>query len=347
MTDELTGAGALTGVRTWEDASWRAGALAWAAGELERLGLPPYGEATQPHVLPWSTVFRLDADGGRALWLKSVGAGSAQEPPLSLALGRWAPERVLSPLAVDTARRLLLLPDGGPTLRATGRSASAGAWEAMLTDYAQLQIDLAPHAADMVELGVPDAGPAVLPALVARLLADDEALLLDRPGGMTTPERDHLAVALQSWAEQCRRLAEGGIPLSLQHDDLHDGNVLAGATGHLFFDWGDATVSHPFLSLLVPLRVAGRALGAANGDPLLLRLRDAYLEPWAAYGSTAELRGQCELALRVGPPARALSWHRILQGIHPAERTEWASSVPGWMAEYLAPGSLATTPPAP
>ena len=44
------------------------------------------------------------------------------------------------------------------------------------------------------------------------------------------------------------------------------------------------------MSLLVPLRVAGQALGVPHGDPVLLRLRDAYLEPWSAYGSAAELR---------------------------------------------------------
>jgi hypothetical protein len=75
-------------------------------------------------------------------------------------------------------------------------------------------------------------------------------------------------------------------------------------------------------------------------DPALLRLRDAYLEPWSSYGSPAELRELCGVALRVGPPARALTWRRILLGIHAAERAEWNEYVPGWMAEYLQPGSL-------
>lgn len=67
-----------------------------------------------------------------------------------------------------------------------------------------------------------------------------------------------------------------------------------------FFDWGDASVTHPFPSLLVPLRVAADVLGVTNGDPVLRRLRDACLEPWGAYGSPAELRKQVALALRIG-----------------------------------------------
>jgi hypothetical protein len=329
----------LTGAVTWGDPSWRAAAVLWAAAELDRLGLAVDGEPEQTHVRAWSTVIRLRVDGG-SVWLKSVGAGSAQEPPLSAALGAWVPGRVLPPLAVDVDRRLTLLPDGGPTLRGTGASATAATWETMLASYAQLQIDLAPRVDDMLALGVPDARPESLPGLVADLLGDDDAMLLDRPGGMASAVRTRIAGELGTYEECCRRLAEGGIPPSLQHDDLHDNNVFAGPDGHRFFDWGDATISHPFLSLLVTLRMAARALEVPAGSPVLLRLRDAYLEPWSPFGSTAELRELCALALRVGPPARALSWRRILLGIHPAERAQWNDAVPGWMAEYLEPGPL-------
>jgi hypothetical protein len=331
--------GALTGTATWTDAAWRAAALAWAQGELGRLGLAMRGDPEQPHVMPWSTVLRLDVDGA-PVWLKAVGPGSSQEAPLSVALAEWVPDRVLAPLAVHPGRRLSLLPDGGPTLRESGRSAAPEAWEAMLAEYGQLQLDLAPHVHEMVALGVPDARPERLPGLVAELVADDDAMLLGRPSGMTTAVRERITAELGTYAECCRRLAGSGVPASLQHDDLHDGNVFVGADGHRFFDWGDATVSHPFLSLLVSLRMAARALDVEPGDPVLLRLRDAYLEPWAAHGSRAELRELCRIALLVGPPARALSWHRIVLGILLAERVEWAASVPGWMATYLETGSL-------
>jgi hypothetical protein len=335
-----------TGVATWEDPSWRAAAIDWASAELDRLGWARDGEPGYPHTRPWSTVIRLDVVDRPPVWLKSIGIGSAHEPPLSAALAGWVPGRVLAPLAVDVHRRLILLPDGGPTLRATGGGDPVAAWEAMLADYARLQVELVPHVDDMLALGVPDARPAQLPEQVAALLADDDAMMLDRPGGMTSAVRDRLTADRDVYAQCCRRLADGGVPPSLQHDDLHDGNVFAGSDGHRFFDWGDATVSHPFLSLLVPLRLAARAMDVEAGDPVLLRLRDACLEPWSAYGGPAELRALCTLALRVGPPARALTWHRILLGIHPAERVEWADSVPGWMAEYLEPGSLDPAPAA-
>ena len=284
-----------TGAATWTDADWRDGALRWATDRLAERGLTLDGEPEQPHIRAWSTAFRLPVPGG-AVWLKSVGPGSSQEPALVGALGQWVPEHVLVPLAVHRERRLLLLPDGGSTMRAVGGASSLEAWEAMLGDYAQLQVELVPHAEEMVGLGVPDLRPDRLPELARDLLEDDE-VAAGRPSRRLTAEvRDRL---LDGSARRFARCAgAGGLrdPAPLQHDDLHDANVFVGDGRHRFFDWGDASVAHPFLSLLVPLRVAARALGVAPGDPVLRRLRDAYLEPWSGYGSPAELREWADLA---------------------------------------------------
>jgi hypothetical protein len=337
---------ATTGVATWRDPVWRDAALEWASDRLAERGEALVGEPEQPHVRAWSTAFRLPVRGG-AVWLKSVGPGSAQEPALVGALGEWVPEHVLVPFAVHLERRLMLLPDGGNTLRAAGGSASAEAWDAMLRDYAQLQVELVPHADEMVGLGVPDLRPEKLPGLVAELLEDDDAQLLDQPGGLRSEVRERLMAGLGEYGEQCRALADSGIPATVQHDDLHDANVFVTDGRHRFFDWGDASVAHPFVSLLVPLRVAASALDLSPGDAALRLLRDAYLDAWSGYGSPAELREQCDLALRVGAMPRAMTWRRMLRGVHPAERTEWQEAVPGWTAEYREPGILAAPAAAP
>ena len=328
-----------TGVATWQDPQWRTDALDWAVDALDRHGATLTAPVVQPHVRPWSTALRLPTDGG-VFWLKAVGPGSAQEPPLTMALADWAPRWVLEPVAVEPGRRLLLLPDGGPTLRETGAQGLSEAWEALLGNYARLQIALADHVGQMVGLGVPDHRPGRMPDLATDLLADDEALLTGRAGGLDPATRERLAAAMPDYAAACHRLAGGPIPASLQHDDLHDANVFLSANSHRFFDWGDGSVAHPFLSLLVPLRAAAGAMGVPGGHPVLLRLRDAYLWPWREHADAWTLQEQCDLALRVAPLQRALSWRRILAGVHPAERAEWAESVPGWTAEQLEPGPL-------
>lgn len=330
---------ATTGIATWEDDTWRADALQWASDRLAERGMAVVGEPEQPHIRAWSTAFRLPVDGG-AVWLKSVGPGSAQEPALIGALGEWAPDHVLVPLAVHRDRRLMLLPDGGPTLREAGGATSAEAWEALLREFAELQVELTGRANEMVGLGAPDLRPRRLPELAAGLLADDRWLMIDQPDGLAAEQRARLVAGLEEYRDLCGRLADGGVPASLQHDDLHDANVFVGNGRQRFFDWGDASVAHPFLSLLVPLRVAARALDVPPGDTVLLRLRDAYLDVWSAYGTPAELRELADVALRVAPLPRAMTWRRILRGVHPADRAEWLDAVPGWAAEYLEPGIL-------
>ena len=331
--------GETAGVATWTDPAWRAAAHDWAGAELERAGLVLDGRPAQPHVYPWSTAFRLPVCGG-AVWLKAVGPGSAHEPALSAALGGWGAAHVLVPLAVDPDRRLMLLPDGGRTLRDAGGSSLVEAWESMLRSYARLQLDLVPRAAEMLALGVPDHRPGRLPELVTDLLADDDAQLTGREEGLDPAVRARVMADLGQYVELCARLTDGGVPSTLQHDDLHDANVFISGNRHRFFDWGDASVSHPFVSLLVTLRVAARALDVQNGHPVLLRLRDAYLDVWRGHGSPEHLREQCDLALRVGPLQRALTWRQILRGVHAEERAEWADAVPGWTAEHLEPGTL-------
>jgi Phosphotransferase enzyme family len=334
----------LTGAATWRDPAWREPALAWAAARLAEHGRAPAGRPEQVHVRAWSTAIRIPTDDGSAVWLKSVGTGSAQEPVLAAALGQWVPDRVLPPLAVEPERRLLLLPDGGPTLRALGGSRSPEAWEALLGNYARLQVACAPHADDMVALGVPDHRPARLPDLVAGLLADDDAVLAGHPDGLDPAARERLRAALPDYAGLCDLLGGGPVPVTLQHDDLHDENVFVVGNGHRFFDWGDASVAHPFLSLLVALRMATAAMDLPEGHPVLLRLRDAYLQPWRPYAEAPVLRELCDVALRVTPLQRALTWHRILRGVHAGERAEWQASVPGWVAVSLEPGPLAGVP---
>jgi hypothetical protein len=84
------------------------------------------------------------------------------------------------------------------------------------------------------------------------------------------------------------------------------GNILPAPSGDRFFDWGDASVAHPFTSLLIALRAMADTFGLPPGDPVLRRFRDAYLEPWglgrgAAGAQPARLgRGNCGSRRRRG-----------------------------------------------
>lgn len=325
----------------WLDPSWQAEAMAWVDEQLLALGRPRTGVADQPHVRPWSTVMTVPTATG-AVWFKAAGPGTAYEARLLRELAVWHTPMLLPPLAVDPARGWLLLPDGGLRLRDRLQgSAGVGEWERILPAYASLQRGLASRVDALIALGVPDLRPAALPELLARLI-DDPAT------GLAEPDQARLSGLMPEFVEWCAQLAASGIAPSLQHDDLHDGNVFVGPSeaadpaadmvvaGDRIFDWGDAVVAHPFGTLLATLRsIASR--DAALGRRELRRLRDAYLEPWTTEQPRAALNETVGTALRVGAVGRAFAWERALSGVPPPAHGDYAGAVGEWLLELFEP----------
>src|SRR5439155_1190038 len=124
---------------------------------------------------------------------------------------------------------------------------------------------------------------AVLPDLLREPLAI-------RPYGLTEEEHRRALAAVPRFEEMCRALAADGVPETIQHDDLHDGQAFVRDGRYLVFDWGDSCVSHPFHSLTVILRSIAFRLDLPPGGPELRRLRDGYLEPFGHGPELADLR---------------------------------------------------------
>ncbi|MBQ0903609.1 phosphotransferase [Micromonospora sp. U21] len=317
----------------WSREQWQVRARSWVDAQLSQAGLRVTGPV-QPRERPWSLVWRVPADGG-PVWFKANNPGTVHEAVLIAALAGLAPERVLTPIAVDPARGWSLLPDGGESLRdVLGRDPDLAHWERALPGYATLQLASAPRADELIALGVPDHRPEALAGLLAELLDDRESLRIGDEDGLSPETYERLRAELPAYAERCRRLTDIGIPATVQHDDLHDGNVFAGPDGYRYFDWGDASVAHPFGTLLVTLRSVQYATELSADDARLARVRDAYLEAWTDRYDRRTLVEAADLAVSLGAVSRSLSWRRALDTADPA-RAEYAEAVPGWLAELV------------
>jgi hypothetical protein len=101
-------------------------------------------------------------------------------------------------------------------------------------------------------------------------------------------------------------------------------------------------VSHPFGTLLVTFRsIAAHGPGGGADEPrALIRLRDAYLEPWTDVHSRASLNAAVPLAMRVAIVGRALSWKCALAGIPERDHGQWSGNVGGWLMELFEPTPL-------
>ena len=319
----------------WGDPAWRDSALAWVRDRLRAAGVRPASEL-EPRLRPWSVTGRIRTDRG-PVWFKANPPGSRFEPGLMAALSRWVPGQVLTPLATDPERGWSLLPDGGVIL-GTLPGLDAGSWEEPLRQYAALQRAVSGRVAEIAALGVPDLRPARLPGHFDALL--DSAEVRAQAGaaaGMTAAQYTALRALRPALAQWCERLAASAVPPSLDHSDLHDYQVFVTDGRYTFFDWGDASIGHPFTSLLVILRAAAARHGLAAGSAALGRLRDAYLEPWTAGRPAPELRRDARLAIRLGAISRALSWQRAFPQAGPWVRQDQGRSVAYWLTRLLEP----------
>jgi hypothetical protein len=235
------------------------------------------------------------AAGDDVVFFKANAPGFEHEAHALVVLGPLAADLLPDLVEVDRERGWMLLRDAGVRLR---EHPDAARWDDVLTRYADLQQAAAPEAARLVAAGVPDCTLQRLPELYEQLGGRDVATV----------------------CALCDELAAFGVPETIQHDDLHDGQVFARDGRARILDWGDSCVSHPFMTFAVTLPFAADAL-------------DAYLARWDAYGGPARLRDAVPLAMRLGGVSRAQNWARVLQ----CARGEWLGHDEAWLERVGAP----------
>jgi hypothetical protein len=280
-----------------------------------RSHVEPTGAIETEHERPWATVLRVPlADG--VVWFKACAEVQRFEAHLSVALAARWPNLVAGVIAADLGRAWLLLADAGRPVGVRGHSPDV--WLHVLGPYAELQRGETRHADEHLAHGVPDLRLELLPDRYDDLLRHHLPLHED--------EIERLRAFAPRLAELCAELASRGIGPSVQHDDLHGGNLYADGDTLRVLDWGDSSIAHPFMSLVVPFRFLAGTHGIPPGDPWYARLRDAYLEPWGP-----GLADTCALAVRLGRFAHACAWTRQRDHLPEHEQREFDE----WYPEVL------------
>ncbi|MEZ4517965.1 MAG: hypothetical protein R3C44_14490 [Chloroflexota bacterium] len=316
---------------------------AWLKNRLADAGIDPEQCTWERiHAYPWSAVWRIQT-GQKPLYLKLCAPSQAHEPALTAALAEWLPKAVLPVVAADPRHGWLLLPEGGRTLRQIIESGIALTpetlythWQPALELYATLQWQVPNHLDAVRGFGVVDQRPERLPVLFVELLSHPERLVLDEPTMLTATELEELAALLTRIEQASRELAASGIPLSIDHGDSYDKHFFVLEEGYRLFDWGDAVITHPFLTLTAVLSSIGEHLGQRDVyHPLLKPFMDTYLAPWSAVADSADLYHTADLATRLGCLPRALNWVRALaphlDNLTPAMRAMYAEGVSYWL----------------
>ena len=322
----------------WEDPNWQKQAHEWIRTQAEHQSIRITGEIEQPHMVPWSTVMHIPTNEGM-VFFKATAVETVYESALTEKLAGWFPDCMPELVAVDTTRGWMLMRDGGEQLRASIRpTQDLKPWEPVITKYAELQIGLAEYASEILALGIPDHRLVTLPALYEQLLADEDSLMIDQEKGLTSAEFQQLRNLTSRFKQICADLSAFGIPASLNHGDFHDGNVLLKNGRIIFFDWGDASLTHPFVSLrtfFVSMEIALNLDDYAPPTSGMSDLLRCYLEKWEIFAPKDELLKAYQLSKPVASIAKTLAWHQTISRLDGSLREEYAWIVPEVLREFM------------
>lgn len=319
----------------WQDPDWLAQVHRWIQRELAAQVITITGPIDQFHIRPWSTVMRVPTDGGN-VYFKASTSVAVHDTAVTHTIFRYQPDAIPAVLAIDAERGWLLLAEGGQRLREAFKAGKPMSdWSHVLADYAALQIGLAGHVAEFLALGTPDQRLARLPGLYTEILADTQWLLIDQPDGLTAAEYERLLAAASQVAAMCRQLASYGVPESLHHNDLHDGNIFIRNGRTCFFDWGDSSISHPFFCLRTVFVSMENTFGLAENDPVFDSFGRDYWIQWTKFETEANLAAAFALARQLWALSSAVKYRMFVS--HVAEmREQFAGAVPGLLREFLA-----------
>ena len=303
----------------WARRGWFPEAAAWIVDTLARHGRSIRGPVEQISSWCISSILRVETDGGR-VYFKATARSPlfADEGTVTRGIAELFPGNVPRPIAVDPERRWMLLDDFGPVV---GWQADVETRVEVLSTFGRMQLEAASRQDELFALGLLDRRPAWLAAEIASLLESPDAL------GLEAGEVDDLGTLIPRFVEACDRLADGAVPDSLVHGDLHLSNVARDGGHYVFFDWTDACLTHPFLDLLVVL---------FEEDPELRdTLLDAYLGVWAEFASEAELVDLWRFAEPLASLNQAVSYRSILGSVERGTAPELEPWTAHWLRRAL------------
>jgi hypothetical protein len=298
----------------WEQKGWFGEALTWIQQQLARLGYTSAGPVQQ-FKTAWScsAILRVPTTNGE-LWFKAMYARPPSEVAVIKELARHWPRHVPRLLAVDHARRWMLMEDFGNCRLAPSPLAR---WQSALRCFARIQQQCSTNLGPWFNMGCPDRRMEQLSQYLEPLFADPLLQRADPSDRLSRQEIRQLQAKRRRFARKCLDLARSPLPVSIVQQDFREGNIAIRGRRYLYYDWSDTVLSHPFFS-------ACRFLDYVHGTEdsprhkrgpkqtiatVHDRLRDAYLQPWAPYASQDRLREVFRLAQRLNPLYLAIRWH--------------------------------------
>jgi hypothetical protein len=323
----------------WEEAYWFTKASNWIENNLSQQGIKPIASIQQFRIRHWSTILKIPTTIGD-IYFKAAIPELAYEAALMETLSDYCPHSIPQILATSKEDGWLLMGDAGMMLREKIKTEdNIQHWQEVLSLYSQLQKDSVKHLDKLLKLGIYDRRLEFLPILyqefVNDLLTNIEISPTNNPYELSLLECQKLQYTVNILTSLCQQLAAFGIPQTLHHGDLHDGNVYIQDGRYIFIDWGDSSISHPFFSLRDTYRCLKIRFKLEENSFWFQKLKDVYLAFWVKYETRKNLEVAFEIAQKLSPIPDILRWLPVLSNMDEATKNNYINFIPNLLREFL------------
>jgi Phosphotransferase enzyme family len=229
-------------------------------------------------------------------YLKTTPARIALEPKIIQILHDQFHASVPTVIAHNTELNCFLMKDAGKPLREILKNKFD---EALLSkaieQFTALQITVADHVDDFIDIGVPDWRLNKLPDLYRQAISQKDLLMDD---GLSESEINELEGLLSKITDLCEKLSGYAIKQTIVQPDFNDNNTLIDdqSKAITIIDLGEISISHPFFSLLNCLHVIKKHHALTNEDAAYLKAKDACLKNYRQFESEKNMADALKIA---------------------------------------------------
>lgn len=310
----------------WMRRGWFKAASDWIIDLADRMAMGNIGQIEQIRTWSRSATLRLKTGHGN-LYLKAVPEMFTYEPVITRVLSLRYPNHTPDVRAVHVDKGWMLMRDFGG--QALAHAKDLEVWKKAVREYAKMQLDISGNTQSLIALGVPDRN-------VDYMASQIERMMHNLPDEMTDEEAVELKRLASTLKGMCYELVEFNIPLTLTHGDFWSGNTIIKTNGDiLFFDWSDASISHPFFDIAFFLTEIETEI--PHRHDAREQILNAYLELWTRYEPMANLKRAYALAEVLASVHQALFYFiHILPGIEANARWEMESMLPYLLRQIIA-----------
>ncbi len=253
-------------------------AIAWAHSVLAKHGVDRQSDPVILVDTPWSCVARFDATD-QSYYLKLSAPEFSLESEIMIFLEEYS-DLIPHVFYKNNELNGFITQEAGVSLRGELRKKfNVEQIHAVLSKYAMLQIGTLDQVDQLLDMGIRDFRLDFLMEKFEEFLEKKSKIIQD---GFSENEYELLIKQLPLLTEKIKSIEKYNIPMSIEHGDFQDNNILLHIASIKLMDWAESTITHPFVSAHNFFQTLLTNFNDRLDPSSITILKQAYLNPWEA-----------------------------------------------------------------